>query len=93
MEKASRPQALALFHRSVRFRLIAVIAVFELSGRQSVEPGRMLVEEAPGLKMQLTAEQFTYRAFHARETRIIGLRLASPAVIFLLRKNVSFRNT
>jgi hypothetical protein len=66
--------------------MIVQLAILKLSGGQSVEPGRVLVQEAPRLKMQLTAEQFAYRAFHAREIRIIDLQLASPTVIFLRTK-------
>jgi hypothetical protein len=46
----------------------------------------VLIQELTVLEMQLTAEQFAYRAFHARETGIFGLQLASPAVIFFRHK-------
>ncbi len=52
-----------------------------------MKSGGMLIQKSAGLKMQLTAEQFAYRAFHARETRIIGLQLASPRVHFFARKS------
>jgi hypothetical protein len=53
----------------------------------------VLIQKLAILEMQLAAEQFAYPAFHARETAINGLQLASPPVIFLGGKSVSFRAT
>ncbi|HLI82159.1 MAG TPA: hypothetical protein VKV03_19360 [Candidatus Binataceae bacterium] len=99
MKKPARAQRLDFFLRTIRpcsrsahFRIF-LVAILKLSGRQPVEPGRMLIQQSAGLEMQFTAEQFAYRAFHAREIRIIGLRLASPIVAFFAARNVSFRAT
>jgi len=62
--------------------MLVPVVILKLSSGQPVKPRGVLVEKFAGLKMQLTAEQFAYRAFHARETRIKGLHLASPRVIF-----------
>ena len=67
--------------RSTHFRIF-LVPILKLRRGQPVESGRMLIQQPAGLEMQFTAEQFAYRAFHAREIRIIGLRLASPIVIF-----------
>ena len=67
-----------------------MIAILELRGGQSVEPGGVLIQKLAILEMQLAAEQFAYRAFHARETAIIGLQLASPTGAFFRPRSVSF---
>ena len=56
--------------------------ILQLSSGQPVKPGGVLIQQAAGLEMQLTAEQFAYRAFHSAQIRIIWFTLASPIVAF-----------
>jgi hypothetical protein len=97
MQEASRAQSLALVQRSSRFRIFTVIPVFKLSCGQPMKSRGVLIEKFAGLKMQLTAEQFTYRAFHsARNSHYwfaVGKSDSHFFALFAEKINVSFRAT
>ena len=91
VKKTARAQRLGFVRRTVHRRgrsphfSVFIVTVLKLSGGQPVESGRVLIQHSAGLEMQFTAEQFAYRALHARETRTIGSRLASSDRHFLNR--------
>ncbi len=92
VEKPAHAQRLDFFLRTIRpcgrsahFRGF-ILMILKLSGGQSVKPRRMLIQQSASLEMQFTAEQFAYRAFHAREIRIIGSRFQARLSLFF-RKN------
>ncbi len=56
MNEAACAKGFAFFQRSVRFGMIVQVAIIKLCGGQAMEPGRVLVQKTPRLKIQLTAE-------------------------------------
>jgi hypothetical protein len=64
-------------------RDIDSIGIVQLGDREPMKSRGVLIQIATSLKIQLTTEQFAYRALHARETRTIGPGLASSDGHFL----------
>jgi len=78
VQNPARAQRLDFFLRTIRpdgrtahLRFI-VPMILKLSSGQPVKPGGVLIQQATGLEMQLTAEEFAYRAFHARKVALLN---------------------